>query len=244
MSNETSAAEQVCSENDASASRLTEEQVVAYLRNNSDFFIRQEDLLADLSLPHESGKAISLLEKQVTILRDRGIEARRKLNDLLKNARNNDNLFETTRRLVLSLMRAENVTEIAEVTRNQLFKHNNIDACQIILVEHPDLNVSQLIKVESLEKLKNDFNDVFRLKRTHCGAVTEEHLAYLFPDSDQKILSTALCPVISNGEILALIAFGNRTENYFNVNLDTLFLDFIGHVVGAALDRLLLANIE
>jgi len=244
MSNETSAAEQVCSENDASASRLTEEQVVAYLRNNSDFFIRQEDLLADLSLPHESGKAISLLEKQVTILRDRGIEARHKLNDLLKNARNNDNLFETTRSLVLSLMRAENVTEIAEVTRNQLFKHDNIDACQIILVEHPHLNVSQLIKVESLEKLKNDFNDVFRLKRTHCGAVTEEHLAYLFPDSDQKILSTALCPVISNGEILALIAFGNRTENYFNVNLDTLFLDFIGHVVGAALDRLLLANIE
>jgi len=244
MSNETSAAEQVCSENDASASRLTEEQVVAYLRNNSDFFIRQEDLLADLSLPHESGKAISLLEKQVTILRDRGIEARHKLNDLLKNARNNDNLFETTRSLVLSLMRAENVTEIAEVTRNQLFKHDNIDACQIILVEHPHLNVSQLIKVESLEKLKNDFNDVFRLKRTHCGAVTKEHLAYLFPDSDQKILSTALCPVISNGEILALIAFGNRTENYFNVNLDTLFLDFIGHVVGAALDRLLLANIE
>ena len=244
MSNETSAAEQVCSENDAGASKLTEEQVVAYLRNNSDFFIRQEDLLADLSLPHESGKAISLLEKQVTILRDRGIEARRKLNDLLKNARNNDNLFETTRSLVLSLMRAENVTEIAEVTRNQLFKHDNIDACQIILVEHPHLNVSQLIKVESLEKLKNDFNDVFRLKRTHCGAVTKEHLAYLFPDSDQKILSTALCPVISNGEILALIAFGNRTENYFNVNLDTLFLDFIGHVVGAALDRLLLANIE
>ena len=244
MSNETSAAEQVCSENDAGASKLTEEQVVAYLRNNSDFFIRQEDLLADLSLPHESGKAISLLEKQVTILRDRGIEARHKLNDLLKNARNNDNLFETTRSLVLSLMRAENVTEIAEVTRNQLFKHDNIDACQIILVEHPYLNVSQLIKVESLEKLKNDFNDVFRLKRTHCGAVTEEHLAYLFPDSDQKILSTALCPVISNGEILALIAFGNRTENYFNVNLDTLFLDFIGHVVGAALDRLLLANIE
>ena len=138
MSNETSAAEQVGSENGTSASRLTEEQVVAYLRNNSDFFIRQEDLLADLSLPHESGKAISLLEKQVTILRDRSIEARHKLNDLLKNARNNDNLFETTRSLVLSLMRAGNVTEIAEVTRNQLFKHDNIDACQIILVERPD----------------------------------------------------------------------------------------------------------
>jgi uncharacterized protein YigA (DUF484 family) len=37
--------------------------------------------------------------------------------------------------------------------------------------------------------------------------------------------------------VLALIAFGNNSDNYFNVNLDTLFLDFIGHVVGAVLDK-------
>jgi uncharacterized protein YigA (DUF484 family) len=34
-----------------------------------------------------------------------------------------------------------------------------------------------------------------------------------------------------------LIAFGNQSDSYFNVNLDTLFLDFIGHVVGAVIDN-------
>ena len=93
MSKDASAAKWVASKSHTRESSLTEEQVVAYLLDNSDFFIRQEGLLADLSLPHASGKAISLLEKQVTILRDRGIDARHKLNDLLENARNNCLLY-------------------------------------------------------------------------------------------------------------------------------------------------------
>ena len=244
MSKDASAAKRVASKSHTRESSLTEEQVVAYLLDNSDFFIRQEGLLADLSLPHASGKAISLLEKQVTILRDRGIDARHKLNDLLENARNNDQLFKTTRGLVLALMRAANVTEIAEITRDQLFNHANIDACEIILIDHPNLNIVQSLRTKSIDKLKQEFDDVFRLKRTHCGAMTQEDIASLFPFSDDKIRSTALCPVISNGEILGLLAFGNRAENYFSLHLDTLFLDFIGHVVGAALDRQLSANCD
>ncbi len=242
MSKDISAAEQVTEESNKIDSEVSASQVVEYLRNNPDFFIRQEELLADLSLPHESGKAISLLERQVTILRDRGIDARQKLSSLLENARNNDQLFDTTRNLVLALLRAKNVTEIADVTQDQLANLANIDACEIILVAYPDLNVSQSVRTESLEKLQHDFNDVFRLKRTHCGAMTEELVDYLFHASNHKIRSTALCPVISNSEVLALLAFGNQAENYFNVNLDTLFLDFIGHVIGAVLDRQLIAS--
>jgi uncharacterized protein YigA (DUF484 family) len=242
MSKDVSAAEQVTEESNKIDSEVSVAQVVEYLRNNPDFFIQQEELLADLSLPHESGKAISLLERQVTILRDRGIKARQKLNSLLENARNNDQLFDATRNLVLALLRAKNVTEIADVTQDQLADLANIDACEIILVAYPDLNVSQSVRTESLEKLQHDFDDVFRLKRTHCGAMTKELVDYLFHASNHKIRSTALCPVISNGEVLALLAFGNQAENYFNVNLDTLFLDFIGLVVGAVLDRQLIAS--
>lgn len=234
MSNDISSAAQVA---DVNEEDVSEDQVADYLRNHPDFFSRQEDLLADLSLPHESGKAISLLERQVTILRDRGIEARQKLNNLLENARNNDQLFDTTRNLVLALLRADSITEVANVTQDQLANHDNIDACEIIVVEHPDLNVAQAIRTEPVAKLKTDFSDVFRLKRTHCGPLDSEQIAYLFPTAKNSIRSTALCPVISNSEVLAMLAFGNQTDNYFNVNLDTLFLDFIGHVVGSVLDR-------
>lgn len=234
MSSDNSAAEKI---ETANSSELTAEDVAGYLKENPDFFIEQDDLLADLSLPHESGKAISLLERQVTILRDRGIDARQKLNNLLENARNNDQLFDTTRNLVLALLRAKDVTEMTDVAQDQLSNHANIDACEIILVARDGLSVSDSVRTEQQENLKEQFADVFRLKRTHCGAISEEQTKYLFPSNGNNIRSTALCPVISNGDVLAMIAFGNQSDNYFNVNLDTLFLDFIGHVVGAVLDK-------
>jgi uncharacterized protein YigA (DUF484 family) len=237
MTKDASTAEKLNEGAGADDSNLSAEQVADYLRENPQFFLEQDDLLAELSLPHESGKAISLLERQVTILRERGIEARQKLNNLLENARNNDQLFDTTRNLVLALLRARGVTEIANVAVDQLSNHDSIDACEIIVVEHPDLQVAQSIRTAPLAQLKSAYGDVFRLKRTHCGAIDEEQIEQLFPSNAGTIRSTALCPVISNGEVLALLALGNQTENYFNVNLDTLFLDFIGHVVGAVLDR-------
>lgn len=234
MNNDSSTAEDLT---DSSEDKLTVEQVVAYLQENPDFFLEQDELLAELSLPHESGKAISLLERQVTILRERGIEARQKLNNLLENARNNDQLFDTTRNLVLALLRARGITEIANVAVDQLSNHDSIDACEMIVVEHPDMHVDQSIRIKSLSSLKSSYGDVFRLKRTHCGAIEADQIENLFPNQKDSIRSTALCPVISNGEVLALLALGNKAENYFNVHLDTLFLDFIGHVVGAVLDR-------
>jgi uncharacterized protein YigA (DUF484 family) len=220
-----------------SISELSAAEVASYLKANPKFFIEQDDLLADLSLPHESGEAISLLERQVTILRDRGADARQKLNNLLENARNNDQLFDTTRSLVLALLRAKDVTEIADAAQDQLSNHTNIDSCEVILVNKKSLKVADSVRTESEDILKKQFVDVFRLKRTHCGPMSEEQTQYLFPAQGNSIKSTALCPVISNGDILALIAFGNKADNYFNVNLDTLFLDFIGHVVGAVLDN-------
>jgi uncharacterized protein YigA (DUF484 family) len=234
MNNDNSAAEKIEA---PSNNELSAQDVASYLKANPEFFIEQEDLLADLSLPHESGKAISLLERQVTILRDRGVDARQKLNNLLENARNNDQLFDTTRNLVLALLRAKDITEIADVAQDQLSNHTNIDSCEVILVDRKGLKVAESVRTESKDILKKQFADVFRLKRTHCGAISEEQTQYLFPVQGNSINSTALCPVISNADVLALIAFGNQADNYFNVNLDTLFLDFIGHVVGAVLEN-------
>ena len=239
MSNDAATAEKVTI---APESGPTADQVALYLRTHPDFFISQEDVIAALTLPHQSGKAISLLERQVTILRERVIESRQKLNNLLENARNNDQLFDTTRNLVLTLLRAKNITEIANVTQDQLSNHANIDACELIMLQHPELNVSDSVRTELSDQLRQDFNDVFRLKRTHCGTLRAEQINYLFPNSGGKIKSTALCPVLNNGEVLALIAFGNQADNFFNINLDTLFLDFIGRVVGAVLDKQLAAG--
>ena len=58
-------------QSDSETITIREDQVVGYLRRNPDFFARHDDLLAEISLPHDSGSAISLLERQVNILRER-----------------------------------------------------------------------------------------------------------------------------------------------------------------------------
>ena len=224
-------------QSDSEASTISEDQVVNYLRQNPGFFARQDDLLAEISLPHDSGNAISLLERQVNILRARGTEARQKLNNLLENARNNDQLFDTTQNLVLALLRAADATEIAEIAQDQLSNHANVDACALIVAEQEGLDFAPIVRTQSSEHLNAEFEEVFRLKRTHCGSLDQRAVDHLFQNDASSIRSTALCPVISNGEVLAILALGNQQEDAFNVSLDTLFLDFIGHVIGAVLDK-------
>ncbi len=225
------------SDDKQSSEELSSEQVVAYLRANPDFFATQDDLLAELRLPHASGKAISLLERQVVVLRERGQEARKKLGSLLENARDNDQLFDVTRNLVLSLLRARDATEVAEITQDQLSELGSVDACEIILVAKPGLHVADGVRTENGEKLASEFADVFRLRRTHCGAIGKDSIAKLFGANANKVGSTALCPIMHDSEIIALLALGNQSEDYFNTSLDTLFLDFVGHVVGAILAK-------
>jgi len=220
-----------------SPKELSAAQVADYLRTHPEFFQSQTELLADLTLPHESGKAISLLERQVVILRERGQEARQKLGSLLANARDNDQLFDVTRDLVLSLLRARDATEVAEITQDKLTALGSVDACEIIVVARPGLKISEGVRTENAEKLAEEFADVFRLRRTHCGAIPRSSIENLFGATSSSVGSTALCPIMHESEIIALLALGNESEDYFNTSLDTLFLDFIGHVVGAILHR-------
>ena len=51
----------------------TEEQVKSYLKTNPNFFRTQEQLLCELDIPHSAGSAVSLVERQVALLRERNI---------------------------------------------------------------------------------------------------------------------------------------------------------------------------
>ena len=51
---------------------------------------RLDDLLQDLEVTHPAGGAVSLLERQVAVLRDRNMDMRHRLSQLLDTARDND----------------------------------------------------------------------------------------------------------------------------------------------------------
>ena len=69
---------------------LDENTVAAYLRAHPDFLARYPELLETLELQHASGSAISLIERQVEILRGRSQRLEDRLSNLLEAARDNE----------------------------------------------------------------------------------------------------------------------------------------------------------
>ena len=226
----------------AAEASVTDEQVAAYLHHNPEFFLNWGELLANIKLPHDSGKAISLVEKQVNILRKQGIETRKKLNDLIQVARSNDMIFDAIRTLILALLNSNTIEEISISIQEQFTSLENIDACEMVFVDHPNLTKSGMVRSEKFETLKQEYSDAFRLKKTYCGQLENEQLLHLFPMSKGRIVSTALCPVVNNDQAFGLLALGNKTTDHFNVHLDTLFLDFICQTLGIVIGRKLMAS--
>ena len=207
---------------------LKAEDVAAWLKQHSDFFVGRDALLAEMTVPHESGKAVSLLERQVKILRERSMESRHTLNALLENARYNDQLFSVTRNLILMLLDESDLASLASVTSSNLETQPGIDACRLILIDTP----------ATASELQKRFPSLFRSKRVLCQQLDKETSQLLFPEASTALRSAALCPVTHHNSLHAILAIGNQSQDYFNEELDTLFLDFIGEVLGSLINRL------
>ena len=86
-----------------SSGTLDDDSVSKYLIENPDFFNRKADLLLDLTIPHVSGGAISLLERQVALFRERNRDLQNNINNFIFNAEENDAMFEKTRIVILEI---------------------------------------------------------------------------------------------------------------------------------------------
>ena len=212
---------------------LTAEQVAAWLADNPEFFLQQEQLVAELMLPHESGKAVSLLEHQVALLRRRFDNTSRKLGELLENGRRSEQLFNISRQLVLALIETRKLEQVIAVSRGHLLSRTDAEVLEVIFLAGRLQGSCGDARTEDDSKMLEEFKDVFRLNKAHCGQQSEAMLEWLFPEGGANLQSTALCPITSNGEPLALMALGQRSPDHFTIHMETLFLDFIAEVMGA-----------
>ncbi len=215
------------------AVELTAEQVAQFLGTHPEFFLEHEKVLAELSLPHDSGKAVSLLEHQVVLLRRRFDNTSRKLGELLENGRRSEQLFGITRELLLALLETRNAEQVVAVTRGHLLSRTGVEVLEVILLNDRDRMPTGEFRVEDEALMLEEFRDVFRLNKTHCGRQSETMLRWLFPEGSTHVQSTALCPINSNGQPLALMALGQRSPDHFTIHMETLFLDFIAQAMGA-----------
>src|ERR1700683_3864246 len=95
---------------------INDASVAEYLQTYPDFFERNSPLLTKLRLPHlrDVGATVSLVERQVEVLRERNQSLERKLKELVDVARANDALADRIHRLSQRLIRAHTMLRSGE----------------------------------------------------------------------------------------------------------------------------------
>lgn len=112
---------------------LSNESVLRFLTSNPDFFVHNQDVLPRLRIPHETGKAVSLIEKQVSVLRSKCGTLENSLRDLISVARENENLHQRLHVLLQDIVSATSLEDIVTLTRTSLRENFNADEVHMLL---------------------------------------------------------------------------------------------------------------
>lgn len=219
-----------------------EQKIVNYLQSEKDFFARHSDLLINLTLPHPSGVAVSLVERQMVLLREQNQELKRQLNDLVENAKANGDLNKKMQGLVLAVLAAETPQAMLEVLFSSLRADFNVDVLALWLFFDAHSTPPFFLSYPDVTLIARDspklsvFSNVLKNTRPVCGSLTAEQGAHLFGEATERAVSCALIPLGLEGrQHQGLLALGSQEPGRFRADLGTLFLDYLGAVAGRAL---------
>lgn len=224
--------------NTHSASEVSSTDVAEYLKNHKDFFLQHQDLLGELDLPHDSGGAVSLVERQVSVLRDRNMDLRHRLNKLLDTARDNDRLFDKTKRLVLSLLEAEDLSQAVNALNRSLSQDYKIHHHSLVLFGDPVQIAHSSARIISLQEARPYVGNLLKANRAVCGTLRDLEVELLFAEKAGEIASAAAVP-LTRDNTFGILAVGSEDPQYYRSSMGTLFLSYIAEILNRVLPRLM-----
>ncbi|HET8729592.1 MAG TPA: DUF484 family protein [Moraxellaceae bacterium] len=206
----------------------SETQVAAWLKAHPEFFGQHPDLLAEMAIPHATGGAVSLVERQVAVLRDRNVELRERLQRLLDVARENDVLFEKMRGLILALLEAPSIAALAAALEDELRARFNSEFISLLLFDVE--GATGAAHSVSLQSAQEKVPGLVKGRQAIAGQLRADELTFLFGHEGERVKSCAVIPLY-HGRALGLLAIGASDPAHFRTSMDTLFISFIGEVL-------------
>ena len=220
---------------------LSADAVEDYLLRHPDFFEAHLDLLENLKVPHPSGEAVSLVARQMELLRDKGRRLEDQLNDIVRIARDNDVLHQRIHQLTLTLLAARGLEDAMAGLEWGLAQYFQTDFVAVRIFEPwADSPLSGLfIKPYSAEA--GSFAAVLEAGQPECGTPEPEQAAALFGGQAGEVASQALVPLRHAG-LSGLLAIGSRDPKRFQSGMGALFLTQLGDILSARLAALVVGN--
>lgn len=217
-----------------------EASVTRFLEQHPDYFLRHPELLAALAIPHaDAGRAVSLVERQVKVLRDRNDSMARELKELLTIARDNDLLGERVQRFALAMLESASLDEALDTAQDMLRQEFGLDGVAIRLTGNPRPECPRPEFVSGEHELLNRLLICLseRNNQPLCGPLPEGvSPTDLFGDAGHEIHSIAAISLMRRGLHGGLV-LGSRETQRFRADMGTVYLARIGDLLMAALTR-------
>lgn len=217
---------------------LADDEIACWLRAHPDFFQRNTDLLAGLRLPHASGGAISLVERQIDVLREKNQAADSRLAELVSIARANEALAAKIHQFTRRLMRAPTRREIlAQIERGfrEDFDTNHI--VLLLFTASGDTSDMRFVRpVAANDQNLAGFENLLSTGKPRCGQIRDSQRDFIFGPDSGSVGSVALVPLTGDAP-LGLLVLGSINRERFHPGMSTDFLSRLAEIISDALAR-------
>lgn len=220
---------------------LSEQAVHDYLASHRDFFEHHGTLLSSLHLPHATGGAVSLVERQISVLRQKDLKLEKRLQELIEVARANDLLAAKIHELAMQLMAAGDLKSTITVLEEGMRSGFGADQAVLVLFGDPDafddIDAGRFLHV--IDRAADDLNPFKTFLSGHaarCGQIRDAQRDFLFQNDADDIGSAALVPLGKRADI-GFLAIGSNDADRFHPGMSIDFLTRLGDLVAGALRR-------
>jgi hypothetical protein len=224
-----------------------DEAVGRYLEQTPDYFLRHPELLAALALPHpEAGRAVSLVERQVRVLRDRNEQSTHQLQELIAFARDNDQLGERVQRFALAMIDSDSLDEVLDTAQDMLRQEFSLDGVAVRLTGNPRPSCLRQEFVAPDDAMLDGLLTSLAARNGQplCGAVhAAATLEALFGSQAVNINSTAVIGLTRHA-LRGVLVLASRDPQRFRADMGTVYLVRLGELLMAGVARHLVVAAE
>ncbi len=219
-----------------------ESRVIQYLQENPAILMDYPDVFSTLAIPHQTGGAISLVERQLKLLRDENQNLRSKIEELVGIARDNEELNQRFHRLALELMGTEQLHDVLAMVQDQVqtFFYTDFVCFRFLPDVSDSSNNLDGLYLDAGSSIVDRIKPWIEGRKPICGQQDEDTNRELF-GPDLNIASCAFIPLYHTRE-LGLLCLGSVSAERFSASMGTIFLEHLGELVSNRLKNLLQAG--
>lgn len=209
--------------------------VAEYLRKHREFFVEHPELLSDLKIPHPTGPAVSLVEKQVELLREENRELKARFRELVGIARDNEELARRLHRLTLKLVEAESLDRALAVLYQDLRADFAADRVLLQLFASAVPGVARAEFIGRGAPQRQAFIDALIERRPQCGRLQKHQYKLVFDTDAAEAGGSAVVLPLSGRIWDGVLVIASQDARRYHPEMGIDLLAHVGDVVSLIL---------